>query len=534
MAQYVRNNAWNNGGTFDNKDLYWYARGVEAMMARPIADSASWWFYAAIHGEYANPNTPWYPRPAAFPGWSFIQGTPQVPTTPLPDSATMDLYWNQCQHGSWYFFPWHRGYLMSLETQLRADIVAAGGPDTWALPYWNYFGGQGGSQSQMPPAFAAETLPEGTPNALFVTMRYGPDGDGNIYVPCPPKYPTGPINAKAMKNDLFTGSDAVTRPPGFGGPQTTFAHNGSPHGNFESNPHDLVHGYVGGQPGPSDAIYGIMGDPGTAALDPIFYLHHCNIDRMWEAWNDQGNSNPTVSSWTNGPSRQFAMPTASGKPWNYTPGDVSTLANLDYSYESLGIEDAPQAPKTQPALTLAKRLETLGASPEASNASLEAAASTAPRKTELLGASPTALKLSKTPIEITVALDASTRKAAEVSLLKASVSALPDKAYLRLENVSGIYDATILGISVSTPESGGSYLVGHVALFGLRRATVSDGQHGGEGLSFILDITPFIDELHLNNALNADAVKVAIVPDKPLPDGTEVTIGRVSIYREAF
>ena len=62
---------------------------------------------------------------------------------------------------------------------------------------------------------------------------------------------------------------------------------GGIHGNFESNPHDLVHVYVGWRI--SDTNYGLMADPGTAALDPIFYLHHGNIDRMWEVWNASGN-----------------------------------------------------------------------------------------------------------------------------------------------------------------------------------------------------------------------------------------------------
>jgi tyrosinase len=39
-----------------------------------------------------------------------------------------------------------------------------------------------------------------------------------------------------------------------------------------------------------------MSDPGIAALDPIFYLHHCNIDRMWAVWNGGGKANPKVVS----------------------------------------------------------------------------------------------------------------------------------------------------------------------------------------------------------------------------------------------
>ena len=75
MANYLRNNAWNNNGDFSNLDLLWYAKGVGAMMSRALNDPAGWWFYAAIHGEYVNPKTAWYPGPV-FPGWEFIKSPP--------------------------------------------------------------------------------------------------------------------------------------------------------------------------------------------------------------------------------------------------------------------------------------------------------------------------------------------------------------------------------------------------------------------------------------------------------------------------
>ena len=36
-----------------------------------------------------------------------------------------------------------------------------------------------------------------------------------------------------------------------------------------------------------------------AALDPIFWLHHCNIDRLWEVWiqRDKANQNPDDTAW---------------------------------------------------------------------------------------------------------------------------------------------------------------------------------------------------------------------------------------------
>jgi tyrosinase len=51
-----------------------------------------------------------------------------------------------------------------------------------------------------------------------------------------------------------------------------FAAKGAVKGVLESNPHDNVHGFVGG-------LSGLMASS-QSALDPIFMMHHCNIDRI--------------------------------------------------------------------------------------------------------------------------------------------------------------------------------------------------------------------------------------------------------------
>ena len=48
----------------------------------------------------------------------------------------------------------------------------------------------------------------------------------------------------------------------------------------------------------------------------------------------------------------------------------------------------------------------------------------------------------------------------------------------------------------------------------------------------MLDITKIIDALHSERALDVDALDVRIVPVRPVPDEAEVSIGRVSIFRQ--
>lgn len=510
MASYTRTNAWNNGGTFDNPDLLWYAKGVGVMQSRTLDDPNSWWFFAAIHGEYISET--------GFPGWGSIPAPPQVPITPLPSQNVMSLYWDQCQHQSWYFAPWHRGYLLALEAQIRAAVVSLGGPATWALPYWNYFGPD--NQNEIPPAFTQQNLPDGSLNPLFVKARYGPRGNGDIFVPV--GGPNG-ITEACESNTVYTGSNAATPFPGFGGPVTGFSHSGETNGNLENNPHNRVHVYVGGN-SPDGQTYGLMADPGIAGLDPIFYLHHSNIDRMWAAWNANGNSNPTEPNWLGGPTafggREFVMPFPGGAPWVYTPEMVTSLSELDYTYDDLSAAVSPQ-----PANKLAQRLIKLGAAPAAAKTA-QGANMDSGDNAELVGANDGALQIKTSGARATVRLDSGVRSKVSASLADASETNLPDHVYLQLENVRGTRDSYILNVSVNQQNAGS------VALFGLRRASLKDGEHGGAGLTYVLDITNIIDNLFLDNALDAGSLDVRIVPNNAIPDSAEITVGRVSVYRQ--
>jgi hypothetical protein len=53
---------------------------------------------------------------------------------------------------------------------------------------------------------------------------------------------------------------------------------------LDQNIHGTVHVFVGNGQG--------MGSVPWAAGDPIFWMHHSNIDRLWVSWN-QTHTNPT-------------------------------------------------------------------------------------------------------------------------------------------------------------------------------------------------------------------------------------------------
>ena len=353
--------------------------------------------------------------------------------------------------------------------------------------------------------YTEEKLSDGSPNPLYVDCRYGPFNDGNIYVRL------SIVNGDCQNDDLYTGSNAVTKAPGYGGPETGFSHDGDVNGNLESNPHNKVHVEVGGHDG---SIGGLMGDPGLAALDPIFYLHHCNIDRMWAAWNNAGNTNPTDANWLAGPAaigeREFIMPMADGSSWVYTPKDVNDTYSLGYTYEDLQLDRI----STNESM-IAARLTKLGVQ---SPSLLNSMNMSTGGNSELIGSNDRSVKIGNDGSQTSVQLERRSVAAARKSLNEAAADNLPDHIYLHLENVTGNMDANLLEVYVN------GVAVGHVSLFGVRRASRIDDHKAGTGLTFILDITSVFDDLHLQDSLD-NSLNVELKPDNRIPDHLNISVG---------
>lgn len=188
-----------------------YAKAVKAMKALPTSDPRSWAYQAAIHGTMASP----------------------------PMTA-----WNTCEHGTLYFWSWHRMYLHYFERIVRK---MSGNPK-WALPYWNY---ESASERELPAPFRDPASP------LYEAMR----GSG---------WNSGASSLPAWAVDTSAGMGILDY--------------ALASGSLEGTPHGAVHVMIGG----------LMGSVPTAARDPIFWLHHSNIDRLWNLWLAQGGgrSNP--------------------------------------------------------------------------------------------------------------------------------------------------------------------------------------------------------------------------------------------------
>jgi tyrosinase len=504
----IRRNIWGLGSDWADPIL-WYARGVKAMKGRALNERTSWRFYGAIHGIF----------PPLWRQYGYLSSTDK-----LPSQADMDTYWNQCQHGSWYFLPWHRGYLIAFEAVIRDAVAGLGGPNDWTLPYWNYF-----KQEGLPLAFGSADWPDGTgDNPLFVERRYGPNGDGNVFVPL------SDVNMNALGEPDFEGVSSGGS-PGFGGVGTGFEHGGRTHGGIETQPHDWVHGLVGGQLSPQEP--GLMSDPDTAGLDPIFWLHHANIDRLWEVWrqNPTTHVDPSKANWINGPAsigeHAFILPMPGGKSWTYTPGEMSDLSKLGYNYDDLS---APPGPSP-----LVARLQRLGVGVTEATAVARRTPMAGSKTVELLGANNESIRLSGAEARTSIALDAAVQNRLSTNLREAAAtSAAPDRIFLNLENVRGISDATAFNVYINVPEGENpadyrGNLAGSVALFGVRKASVADDKHAGDGLTYVLEISDIIDRLYLSRAIDTGQLHVLLVPRNPVPTEAQISIGRISVFRQS-
>jgi tyrosinase len=167
-----------------------------------------------------------------------------------------NIHQNGCPHGNWFFLPWHRAYLYYFERLIRQFS----GNNNFALPYWNWT-----VNPQIPAAFWQNDSLHDTNRDITPTSTIDPEFVG----------PT--VMADIMNLSIFTT---------FGSGQASTLRGSGSTGQLESTPHNNVHVFVGGD------MVTFM-----SPLDPIFWLHHANIDRVWAMWNDSGKRNTNNPAW---------------------------------------------------------------------------------------------------------------------------------------------------------------------------------------------------------------------------------------------
>jgi hypothetical protein len=99
-----------------------------------------------------------------------------------------------------------------------------------------------------------------------------------------------------------------------------------------------------------------MADFATVGGDPLFYLHHANLDRIWESWNRLGHTNPTDPKYLN---RTFAYGDRSGKRVDLPVTAADRVAQLGYEYDAYVKAPKPEHLTTEEAAARARTYKAL-------------------------------------------------------------------------------------------------------------------------------------------------------------------------------
>lgn len=179
------------------------------------------------------------------------------------------IHQDYCPHGNWYFLPWHRWYLYYFEDQCRFHLKQAAEKITdknermtaeteaecFALPYWNWF-----ESPSIPEAFFVSDSLKNNSRRVNPRSRLAADVTGA---------------AVAKRIEGIKDFDA------FASGRADRIRDSSSQGMLEATPHNGVHVFVNGDMGSF-----------MSPLDPIFWMHHCHVDKIWAEW---ATKNPTLA-----------------------------------------------------------------------------------------------------------------------------------------------------------------------------------------------------------------------------------------------
>ncbi len=204
------------------------------------------------------------------------------------------IYANQV-HYNWYVWPWHRLYLWSMEQKLQKAV----NEPNLALHYWDW------TKSN----FIPEHYWGGESNPLYNEREVSPTDE----------IPKDFINVGAAFRASFYNT--------FGGhPAIKEYDQAQKDGIAEQTFHNNIHNWIGGQ----------MATFTESGYEPIFYGHHGNCDRIWEAWQNYSpdNQNPDQEEWLE--KRLFATD-GNGRPVDFKIKELLDTEALGYRFNDLNL-----------------------------------------------------------------------------------------------------------------------------------------------------------------------------------------------------
>lgn len=419
---YVRRNV----GGMDPSDpvIASYREAIKIMRSLPSADPRSWAYQAAIHGSTVTPAL---------------------------------TAWNSCEHGTYFFWSWHRMYLYWFERIVRKLSC----DPCWALPYWNW---RDPAQHQLPSMF------RDTSSELYTPNRNPAINSG-----------AGSLSSSDVNYSTAFGfvdfSDATS--------------------SLAGTPHGVVHVRIGGW----------MGSVPTAGQDPIFYLHHCNIDRLWDLWLAQSGGRVDPVSDTAWTGRRFTFFDENGNQVYMTGCEILRAAEqLQYVYEG---------------------------EPSQVSQYCESRGGFIPRSVRQWVAT-----IVLAPLELGSEIVSAPINSAALTKIRDAIQTSEDALFLEIDDVvaksqPGIIWEVYVGLPRNAePNTDSSYYVGNVVLFG---AGIEDEAH--HGLKPARFVFPISKAVRAALAQSSEELLISFVPSALLINGrkskpetkSKVRVGRLSI-----
>jgi tyrosinase len=470
-ATFVRRDI--NSYPADSAFIASFREGVATMMGRDATDPTSWAYQANIHG---------FPTSSSGSNCSPNNSGPSQPA------------WATCQHGSYFFLAWHRMYLYYFERILRS----ASGDPAFTLPFWDY---EQAAQRPLPLAFRE---PADAGNALFVAERNTTPGlDMNAGDPLPESDTDASLALSRIPFDTASRPQSAST---FGGWQIANPmHFASGYGGLERLPHNAIHNDVGGPTG-------WMADPDCAARDPIFWLHHANIDRLWQAWLNEGGGrmNPTMDpTWL---TTQFTFFDENGQEVALSGSQIlDTALQLDYVYDGVPMM----------ALQVTSAGAAVATPPEGASQAAEVT---------MLGSSAggrIALGNSARSVSMTVSPAAHQRMTAMLAETTEEHPIILALEQVRQERRGVNYEVYLNLPEGTEPDPDGPYYVGHLSLF--------SGHEGDGPQNYELDATEVVRGLRERNEWTSGDARVSFVRSggavEQMPEGeTHISFARAMLH----
>ncbi len=226
------------------------------------------------------------------------------------DRSDLLWSWNTCTHvdgSEIHFLVWHRMFILHFEEIVRE----LSGKQDFALPYWDYTDTK---YRVMPKPLSDQN------NSLYAKARLPLlNNEGKIEAFMDPKLDI----TNLFENKVFRVFNS----------------------NIDAAPHGAMHVYIGGGYAgqhmynpifQNSQRYGLMQAVESAGFDPVFWLHHSNIDYLWQKWEMSPKGiRPSLQELEAVP-WPYQFYTADGSKKEYTIAEAYKAAfDVDYVYDVL-------------------------------------------------------------------------------------------------------------------------------------------------------------------------------------------------------